>query len=149
MRVKIKEDLRFTEDYFGVVFEMREMKGKTYKVNDCVDDFDTPYYIINGWHFDKRDCEIVDDYMFVDNKTMKYLDGFVIDLSTTEKVYYELENVVHDIEDRVDIYRTMTIEEMREFILEYYATTYQDDYIMWVAPNVYRIIERDLFVKRG
>ena len=145
MRVKIKEDLRFTEDYFGVVFDMREMKGKTYKVEECVD-FDVPYYVINGWHFDKRDCVIVDDYDLVDYEDLK---GFVVDLSTTEKVYYELENVVHDIEDRVDIYRTMIIEEIRDFVLEYYTTNYKDCYVLVKAPNVYQIVEEDLFVKRG
>lgn len=145
MRVRINEDLSLTETYFSVVSEMEEMKGKTYKVEEYVD-YDTPHYIVNGWHFDRRDCTIVGDYELVDYED---LDGFVVDLSTTEKVYYELENVVHDIEDRVDIYRTMIIEEIRDFVLEYYTTNYNDSYILVKAPNVYQIVEEDLFVKRG
>ena len=142
MRVKINEDLTLTEKNFDVVSDMKLMKGKIYKVED----YDTPYYLVNGWHFDRRDCTIVGDYELVDDTN---LNGFVIDLSTTEKVYYELENVVHDIEDRVDIYRTMIIEEIRDFVLEYYTTNYKDSYILVKAPNVYQIVDEDLFVKRG
>lgn len=145
MRVKINEDLSLTKTYHGVTPQMIEMVGKIYTVKNETD----TDYVIYCWLFDKRDCTIVDDYELVDNNKLEDLNSFVIDLSTTERVYYELESIIHDIQDRVDIYKTMTIEEMREFILEYYATTYKDDYIMWVAPNTYRIVEEDLFVKRG
>lgn len=145
MRVRINEDLTLTAKNFSVVSDMKVMKGKIYDVEEWVNN-STPYYVVNGWNFDKRDCTIVDDYELIDDTK---LDGFVVDLSTTEKIYYALESVIHSIEDRIDIYRTMDIAEIRDFILEYYTTNYNDSYILVKAPNVYQIVEEDLYVKRG
>ena len=78
---------------------------------------------------------------------LESVTGFVIDLSTTENVYSELEGVLHDIDDRTDLIRHYTIGEIREFILEYYINTYSDAYIIAKGLNVYQIIDEDLYVR--
>lgn len=77
---------------------------------------------------------------------LEQIDGFVIDLSTDDSVVLELSYVLHDEEDQQDVLNTMTIPEIRELILEYYSTTYYDDYIILKSPYVYQIIEQELFI---
>lgn len=74
-------------------------------------------------------------------------DGFVIDLSTAEKTYLELEGVLHDPEDRASLIAEMDITGLRAFILEYYISTYQDAYILLKEENVWQIIEEELYTK--
>lgn len=74
-------------------------------------------------------------------------DGFVIDLSTAEKTYRELEGVLHDPEDRASLIAETDITGLRAFILEYYISTYQDAYILLKEENVWQIIEEELYTK--
>ena len=73
--------------------------------------------------------------------------GFVIDLSTPSTTYEALEAVLHSEEDREDLKKELTIYQIREFILEYYLSTYYDAYILMKKPNVYQIIEEELYTK--
>lgn len=79
---------------------------------------------------------------------LENVNGFVVDLSTTESVYRELDGVIHDVGERAEIISEMSIPELREFILEYYLMTYYDAYIMVKGLNVYQIVEEDLEVVR-
>lgn len=74
-------------------------------------------------------------------------DGFVIDLSNVESILRELENVLHDPEGRESLIKENNIVEIKNFILEYYLSTYKDAYILMKKPNVYQIIEEDLYTK--
>ena len=68
-------------------------------------------------------------------------NGFVVDLSTDELVLEELQAVLHDKEDRQSLVEELTTPQLREFILEYYLTTYWDATIILKNINVYQIVE--------
>lgn len=72
---------------------------------------------------------------------LEKLDGFVIDLSTDELVLEELQTVLHSNEDRQSLMEELTIQQLRDFILEYYLTTYWDATIILKNINVYQIVE--------
>lgn len=74
------------------------------------------------------------------------VNGFVIDLTTDDCVFTELSVVLHNKADREDVKKTMTIPEIREFILAYYIDTYCDDYIILKQKNVYQIIFKELYI---
>ena len=74
-------------------------------------------------------------------------DGFIIDLSTPSTTYEALGAVLHSEEDREDLKKELTIYQIREFILEYYLSTYNDAYILMKKPNVYQIVEEELYTK--
>lgn len=78
---------------------------------------------------------------------LESVTGFVIDLSTTENVYRELEGVLHDLTERTEMIAEYTIPELREFILEYYLMNYYDGTIIVKDLNVYQIVEEDLYVR--
>lgn len=81
------------------------------------------------------------------NLNLENAYGFVIDLSTPSTTYEALEAVLHSEEDREDLKKELTIYQIREFILEYYLSTYYDAYILMKKPNVYQIIEEELYTK--
>lgn len=71
------------------------------------------------------------------------LDGFVIDLRTKENVLRELEYVLSCEEDRESLLteHKNDLNYLREFIMEYYLTTYEDDLIVLKLPNLYQNVE--------
>lgn len=74
-------------------------------------------------------------------------DGFVIDMSTPELTYLALEDVLSDPFDRADLIKETDVNGLRDFILEYYISTYEDAYILVKEQNVYQIIEEYLYVR--
>lgn len=72
------------------------------------------------------------------------LDGFVVDLSTKENTLEQLQYVLHNNEDRKYITDRYNLNDIREFILEYYLFTYYNAYIFVKKLNVYQVCESEL-----
>lgn len=72
------------------------------------------------------------------------LDGFVVDLSTPQQIFYELDYITKSIEERDTLIATKTIYQLRDYVLEYYTTNYINNYVFVRQPNVYFIYEGEL-----
>lgn len=72
------------------------------------------------------------------------LDGFVVDLSTPQQIFYELDYITKNKEERDTLLATKTMYQLRDYVLEYYTTNYINNYIFVKQPNVYFIYEGEL-----
>ena len=72
------------------------------------------------------------------------LDGFVVDLSTPQQIFYELDYITKNKEERDTLIATKTIYQLRDYVLEYYTMNYINNYIFVKQPNVYFVYEGEL-----
>lgn len=72
------------------------------------------------------------------------IDGFTVDLSTPQQIFYELDYITKSIEERDTLIATKTIYQLRDYVLEYYTMNYINNYIFVRQPNVYFIYEGEL-----
>lgn len=72
------------------------------------------------------------------------LDGFVVDLSTPQSIFYELDYITKNKEERDTLLATKTMYQLRDYVLEYYTTNYINNYIFVRQPNTYFIYEGEL-----
>lgn len=73
------------------------------------------------------------------------LSGFVIDLSTNQSCDELLEDILCGDAKEFDRIIGLPLYNRREYLLQYFTETY--DYVFCKKPNVYQIVEEDLFVK--
>jgi hypothetical protein len=71
-------------------------------------------------------------------------DGFTVDLSTPQSIFYELDYITKNKEERDTLIATKTIYQLRDYVLEYYTMNYVNKYIFLIQPNVYFIYEGEL-----
>jgi hypothetical protein len=71
-------------------------------------------------------------------------DGFTVDLSTPQQIFYELDYITKNKEERDTLLVTKTMYQLRDYVLEYYTMNYVNKYIFLIQPNVYFIYEGEL-----
>ncbi len=72
------------------------------------------------------------------------LDVFIVDLSTPQQIFYELDYITKSIEERDTLLATKTMYQLRDYVLDYYTTNHINTYIFVKQPNVYFIYEGEL-----
>ena len=72
------------------------------------------------------------------------IDGFTVDLSTPQQIFYELDYITKSIEERDTLIATKTIYQLRDYVLEYYTMNYINNCIFLTQPNVYFVYEGEL-----
>lgn len=69
------------------------------------------------------------------------MDGFVIDLTTKEtcKEWFDCFTL-----EKYETYDDLTLNEIRDIIVDYYANINGNYYLIATQPNVYFVIEKEL-----